>query len=140
MQYNKVSNLNFHLTTEDLQRVRKVFRLWKRSFNSKLFNDKFLFDKCISWQKFIDLDWQDWDVTEYSQDLVCRSWIQLVIENATEETSLLLSKYLYPIDRLFILKMKPISKELQINKMNDVFKQETYFWYTHSIHPDPIEY
>ena len=140
MKVRRNSGFNFEVTTNDLKLIRRAISSWKPRFNNLKFDGGALFNSIEGWKQFIDTDWETWDVAEYNHDLGCRYWIQIAIENATEETSQLLSKYLYPIDRLFILKMKPISKEFNNQKINDVFKQETYFWYTHSIHPDHIEH
>ena len=128
---------SFEITRDDLAKMRDAIRQWKADPEiSENFNGGTLYDHFQRWQKFVDTDWEGWDISEYNHDIGCRAWIQLAIENSTVETAMSLENEVSRIDDKFKVSMKPFQKEWLPVHLKKPFKHGPYFWETHTIHAE----
>ena len=131
------AGFGFEITSDDLTKIRLAIRRWKADPEiSETFNGGALYDHFQQWQQFVDSDWEGWDISEYNHDIGCRAWIQLAIENSTQQTATLLENEVSKIDERFKERMKPFKKEWLSPYLRSPFKNAPYFWEAYTIHDE----
>jgi hypothetical protein len=125
----------FELTPEDLRSIRDAIRRWGKPTDCvEGFNGAELYRHFERWQLFVDTNWADWDISEYSHDVGCRYWIQVAIEHSCPATRLVLEHQVEPIDTEFRAHMKAAKRPDVLDRAP--FSKRPYFWETHTIHPE----
>jgi hypothetical protein len=134
MEINE-SRFDFCLSEQDRQQIRDGIRKWGKPHSLYTgFNGGRLYNHFEAWDDFVEMNWKDWDFSEYDYDIECRYWIQLSIEYATPVTKQALESAVAKADAKFKAMMKP-TKRPKILQPSPLFSHP-YFWEANTIHPE----
>ena len=127
----------FCLSELDREQIKDGIRKWgKPEELSNNFNGGKLYSHFEAWSDFVETCWDDRDISEYDHDIGCRYWIQLCIERSTAATQPALERAVAASDCKFETRMKQRqhSNALQMSPLS----HHSYFWETHTIHPELV--
>lgn len=134
MKFEK-SQFQAWIELEELPRIRTAIRTWgKPSELVEQYGGARLHDHLAQWQDFVETDWTDWDRSEYSHDIGCRIWVQLVLEYTGSDTCERIRRAVEPLDALFKARMVPATNFCRAP--TPILSSHPYFWETHTIHPE----
>lgn len=133
----KKAKFRIVVTIQDVDRIRNALRKWKKDETAvRKFNGIDIHNYLEAWKDFVDTDWTNWSIYEYLNDITCRYWIQIFIENVEMKTKKVIDDAIEPIDTEFKRKMEPL-KDSEIRKpYGKPFLSNEYFWETHTIQLD----
>ena len=124
-----------HLTKTDLYQIREAIRRWgKPAELVHEYGEAPLSRSFGQWEKFVTTDWDEDLWPEYNHDIGCRTWIQVAIEHATQQTRERLEALVRPLDDAFRRKMRPL--EISTSRSAPL-RKAAYFWETHTIIQQP---
>jgi hypothetical protein len=132
---SRTQAVKFVITLQDLESIRTALKMWGKSQDViDEFNGARLHDHFRMWALFVDTDWKNWDVSEYTHDISCRYWIQLCIEHSTPSTRSALEHAVQPLDEHFKAQMRPCN--VKRFTAFGPFTGHPYFWEQNTIHPE----
>jgi hypothetical protein len=132
-----IGSLKFHfsLTPSDLHTIREAIRQWgmPQTYIDG-FTDAVLYRHFERWEQFVNIDWSEWDWSEYSHDIGCRFWIQVAIEHSSLDTRIVLEQQVAPLDAIFQSRMRPLKRPNVLGCIS--LSHHPYFWESHTLHPE----
>ena len=126
---------SFALTPEDLRSIREAIRRWGKPTECiSEFNGAELYRHFERWQQFVEINWANWDRSEYDHDIGCRFWIQVAIEHSCPSTCITLEEQVAPVDALFQTRMRPAKRPTILE--GAPLAHHPYFWESQTLHPE----